>query len=376
MSRDAPRSSPPAGEPETGAPVADRAVAGAGTDAPDPRVERFNTAMEMPSVNVVRMFLRACFPAVSIQRFVGGICEAPDFPEFSIRSLLAILPSIGADVQAASFNFEDLGEIPIPFLCRMKTSAGTGEFVLVRSIAGGRAQIVGPNGARSLTRSEMAAKWTGIVLFADVEPDPTCANAELEAYRKRVIILPNVLTREQCAEIVALAEEQGFRRSRIKAGREEEGTVSLRLRSSSSTLLRQRHPVLQRLYETCAAREGADLADLEWVQCVRYKPGQKFNPHFDGGNGMPRRATWLVYLNDGFAGGGTGFPELDLVVKPETGAALRFDNCDARGRVLWPSKHSGMPLGSGIKYALNLWVRLPGLRGAAQPSALLGPAEA
>jgi prolyl 4-hydroxylase len=131
-------------------------------------------------------------------------------------------------------------------------------------------------------------------------------------------------------------------------------------------VLRHDDPVLQRLYAACAAYEGADPNDLERAQCVRYKPGQRFRPHFDGGNGMPRRATWLLYLNEGFEGGGTGFPELDLVIQPKAGTVVRFDDCDSRGRILWPSKHCGLPIASGVKYALNLWIRRPGMRSSAQ----------
>jgi hypothetical protein len=119
------------------------------------------------------------------------------------------------------------------------------------------------------------------------------------------------------------------------------------------------HPLLRPLYLRWAGLEGVGEEDVEQIQCVRYKKGQKFRTHFDGGVELPRLTTYLLYLNEDFDGGDTYFPILDLTVEPRTGACLRFASCDKLGRVLWPSEHGGLPVSSGIKYALNIWVRCP-----------------
>ncbi len=54
--------------------------------------------------------------------------------------------------------------------------------------------------------------------------------------------------------------------------------------------------------------------------------------------------TLMVYLNDGFAGGGTAFHDFDVEVVPRTGMALLFQH---------PVLHEGCVVKSGAKYALR-----------------------
>ena len=70
--------------------------------------------------------------------------------------------------------------------------------------------------------------------------------------------------------------------------------------------------------------------------------------------------TFLVYLSDVEAGGGTKFNDLGLIVEPKLGRAI-----------LWPSvldsdlltgepktHHEALPVERGVKYAANLWMHL------------------
>lgn len=56
------------------------------------------------------------------------------------------------------------------------------------------------------------------------------------------------------------------------------------------------------------------------VQLVQYEQGQQYQAHYDGRmlpNGvLEGRGTLLVYLNEGFVGGETEFPNIDLKVSP------------------------------------------------------------
>jgi hypothetical protein len=52
----------------------------------------------------------------------------------------------------------------------------------------------------------------------------------------------------------------------------------------------------------------------------------------------------MVYLNDGFEGGGTTFLDLDEVVEPAPGMALLFQH---------PILHEGPEVTSGIKYVVR-----------------------
>ena len=93
----------------------------------------------------------------------------------------------------------------------------------------------------------------------------------------------------------------------------------------------------------------------ERIRFYRYDPGQQFDWHTDGffrrDELEQSRLTFMVYLNDGFAGGETSFsgdgctPRFaDFSVTPSTGLALFFTH-------MLP--HKGQPVTEGRKYVLR-----------------------
>lgn len=70
--------------------------------------------------------------------------------------------------------------------------------------------------------------------------------------------------------------------------------------------------------------------------------------HFDGAfvrdDHEQSLVSFLVYLNDGFEGGETVFPQIVRTIVPRAGMALLFQH-----RVL----HEGAPVRSGVKYVLR-----------------------
>lgn len=81
------------------------------------------------------------------------------------------------------------------------------------------------------------------------------------------------------------------------------------------------------------------------LRFYRYVPGQRFKMHKDGPwteGGLTSQLTLLVYLNDGFAGGDTGFR--DFRVAPKQGDALFF---------IHDTWHEGAAVESGVKYVLR-----------------------
>jgi len=80
----------------------------------------------------------------------------------------------------------------------------------------------------------------------------------------------------------------------------------------------------------------------------RYRPGQRFAPHFDGAfvrdDAEQSAITVLVYLNDGCVGGETRILDWGCTVVPRRGSMLLFDH-----HIL----HEGAEVVSGSKYALR-----------------------
>ena len=98
----------------------------------------------------------------------------------------------------------------------------------------------------------------------------------------------------------------------------------------------------------------ADCFACKWrFRYYRYDPGQQFAPHYDGafvrGPDEESKLTFMVYLNEGFAGGETNFYDgwsaaPRLSVRPECGKALVF---------VHRQLHEGAAVVRGRKYVLR-----------------------
>lgn len=125
--------------------------------------------------------------------------------------------------------------------------------------------------------------------------------------------------------------------------------------------------IVQRIRARVARFAGVGEDFLEPLQVVRYNQGQHYAKHHDFfpicdiadkyRNGR-RTRTFLIYLNDlpdGEIGGGTQFPELEVELRPEKGAALVWNNCLDNGHEDGRTLHAGLPLHEpgSVKYAIN-----------------------
>lgn len=118
-------------------------------------------------------------------------------------------------------------------------------------------------------------------------------------------------------------------------------------------------PVIRAINVRIAALSDTQVTQGEALTVLRYRPGQQFRLHADV---LPqvrnqRVATVLVYLNDGFGGGETTFPDHGLTIRPKAGDAIIFDNVDAQGRPLATARHAGEPVRSGVKWLATRWIR-------------------
>ncbi|MGJ8563158.1 MAG: 2OG-Fe(II) oxygenase [Alphaproteobacteria bacterium] len=106
----------------------------------------------------------------------------------------------------------------------------------------------------------------------------------------------------------------------------------------------------------------------EFITLLRYRPGQEYRPHHDfleedAGDYSKVKAcgqrshTLLTYLNEGYTGGKTAFPKLDISVKGARGQGLLFQNTAASGVPIQDSLHAGTPVTSGEKWLATLWCR-------------------
>ncbi len=160
--------------------------------------------------------------------------------------------------------------------------------------------------------------------------------------------IPGFLSPAECRRLIGFSEGFGF----------EEATVGL---SSGAKMMKGARDNFRaevddaQLAERIWREVEADFpARIEGVRAVglnphfrfyRYENGQKFKRHIDGRQkvgALESRVTWMIYLNDDFAGGATAFDEVSI--QPETGTALLF---------VHEQKHEGCPVERGRKYVLR-----------------------
>jgi prolyl 4-hydroxylase len=118
-----------------------------------------------------------------------------------------------------------------------------------------------------------------------------------------------------------------------------------------------------------AAATGVPIAALEPCQILHYAVGQQFSQHYDFLDGAEpgyardlalrgqRIITFLLYLNEGYEGGETQFPRVDLAFKGAAGDALMFANVDRRGAPDLLTLHAGAAPTAGEKWLYSQWIR-------------------
>lgn len=180
----------------------------------------------------------------------------------------------------------------------------------------------------------------------------------LELFRLR-----HFLTPVECAGLI----------ERIDAGRRPSTIADANgdpyFRTSETCDLDSGDPLVVALDAKLAWISGIDAAYGEPIQGQRYEAGQEFKPHTDffdpdGADyeryctvSGQRSWTFMIYLNDVSAGGGTRFPEINRSFQPELGALLAWNNRTAAGVGNPATLHHGMPVRKGTKYVVTRWYR-------------------
>lgn len=177
--------------------------------------------------------------------------------------------------------------------------------------------------------------------------------------------IPGFLTAAECDAIMAYASSRLTKSAVLN----DAGTESMYhdQRVSFQTWIPIEQPVVQKLAAKAHDLTGRPYSHFEHVQVVKYPAGGRYDPHYDSCDRIakstcqernPRLWTVLVYLNDDFQGGGTRFPKLNKVVKPEKGKALVFRVSDSEGLLYEDGLHGGDPVESGEKWIATQWVHV------------------
>jgi hypothetical protein len=172
--------------------------------------------------------------------------------------------------------------------------------------------------------------------------------------------VPELFSPPECAAILAGAEDHAWLPATVnrasgrvvEAGLRDSSTAVLRDPALAAELYRRVLPhVPPRMSAELGSRGrvGMDVAGVHVpVRIYRYEPGQHFGLHQDqsyfGEDGTKSLLTFMVYLNEGFGGGETDFPEQGRTIAPAMGTALLFQHM---------LLHAGKRVTSGTKLVLR-----------------------
>ncbi|HEY2345123.1 MAG TPA: 2OG-Fe(II) oxygenase [Xanthomonadaceae bacterium] len=315
-----------------------------------------------------------------LSRIVNAGAGRTPVDELSMWDLKAMLDDLGVRCEGMSVPAENIDLLPIPAMAQIIHSKGPEFVVLLEASREAATFFSCESGLETCDSESFLRRWCGPVLVprevrAISEDESLRTATEEESQRNEFLssvrTVDDFLTPQECAELIAVSSRH-WEPSRVGA-RHSYGRVSSYRTSRSAELGETEH---RELNERIAHRAGEIVPGIlaehvEKLQCVSYAEHQEFKPHYDIDNtGDNRHRLWtvLVYLNDGFEGGETCFPLVDLKVRPKAGMALVFANRLASGAMNAFALHAGLPVTSGAKYACNIWISGPAVANA-------GPAE-
>lgn len=168
-----------------------------------------------------------------------------------------------------------------------------------------------------------------------------------------VFLIRDFLSASECDEYIARCNKIGFEKAPINTML---GAVMCPTIRNNSRVMVDDDVLACKLFER-AKEFLPQTLNLNWqlkgfnerLRYYCYEPGQKFAPHYDGDYRRNHRErsklTFMLYLNDGYAGGCTKFyHDPDYVVRPVRGTALVF---------VHRKLHEGAEVISGTKYVLR-----------------------
>jgi prolyl 4-hydroxylase len=191
-----------------------------------------------------------------------------------------------------------------------------------------------------------------------IKTDDRMINIIVRLEEPLIVVLGNVLSDEECDELIRLSKDR-IQRSKIGTVRGED-----ELRTSSSMFFQEgESELVSRVEKRVSQIMNIPVEHGEGLQILNYKIGQEYKAHYDFFTSTnkvmtnPRISTLVMYLNDVEEGGETYFPTLKLSVSPQKGMAVYFEYFYDDQAINELTLHGGGPIINGDKWAATQWMR-------------------
>jgi len=220
-----------------------------------------------------------------------------------------------------------------------------------------------PDADRAIKLLEQAAPLDPIAaaelaMLPNLEEDHE-ALREVVSSDPQIEILRALLSPDECAYLIGRAEPL-LKPSYVDDGRTGIGRADpIRTSHGAAFVPHEEDLVVQAINRRLASVSGTDVGNAEALYVMRYTPGQEYRAHMDALPGLANQREWtaIAYLNDGFEGGATAFPDLGLSLRLGIGDVLLFRNSDSNQQPDPRMVHAGEPVTSGEKWIATRWIR-------------------
>lgn len=296
----------------------------------------------------------------------------------TLESMQVLLKKLGIECLLYNPDSTQLSKIPSPSILTIQESLHglkTTRFIVFTGAKNGMVKYLHTQKGFVRENEDMfIQKWnktalTAISVNASTEHDydekekAWSEKKQSHPALKNIQTKKNFLTPEECEHIIKISGEK-FSRSTVMG---IENNFDNRRTSFTAKLNLPDDKILESIRHKAAKLIDMPAENFELFQCVSYAQGQEFDVHYDTLDEIQekeliekegqRKFTLLAYLNDGYEGGETHFPHLDLLIQPVKGSLLIFNNLDENGKVIKEMLHAGKPVWEGQKFAMNMWVR-------------------
>ena len=221
----------------------------------------------------------------------------------------------------------------------------------------------------AVTVTESPEFWSevrsGISIDVRIQPGPKTSLSD----EPRVRVIKTFATPAECRWLIGLARERVTRATvfdQATGGQKHDPA-----RDNRYLILRlgEMNLVTEVIRTRISAATGLPVPLFEPSQLLHYSVGEKFSEHFDFLDPTnpayqadldrfgQRIATFLIYLNEDYAGGETCFPRAGLSYRAQTGDALFFANVLRDGSPDRLTLHEGRPPTVGEKWVFSQWIR-------------------
>lgn len=226
-----------------------------------------------------------------------------------------------------------------------------------------------PGDARSIINNDDANFWSGLGKSIDVNQWFRVPQGEVLSESPLVVSFPEFLTKKLCHMFMVLSG------MRLRAAFDPDPRNMRNTNAAVSSYGIAQFGLMENdflhflVQERISKACGLPRTHMEGYSVLFYRPGEEFSAHVDyydtadlaGRREIQelgqRNLTFIIYLNDDYAGGETEFTELGLKHKGRAGEALYFVNADRNGKGDPRTRHAGLPTTSGNKWVLSQYVR-------------------